>query len=91
VRRRLIRRGGCVTVLHGDQVLGGLLDHLRAVAATNDADVFAHVPDCLLAVEHDYMDERARLRGVEHQRAAAADNARVIEEFLIATGLSATA
>lgn len=44
-----------------------------------------------LAVEHDYMSERARVRGVEQQRAAAAGNARVIEEFLNATGLSATA
>lgn len=44
-----------------------------------------------LAVEHDYMDERAHLQGVKQQRATAADNARVIEEFLTATGLSATA
>lgn len=44
-----------------------------------------------LAVERDYMDERADVRGVEQQRAAAAENARVIEEFLTATGLSATA
>lgn len=42
-----------------------------------------------LAVEHDYMDERAHVRGVEQQRATAANNARVIEEFLTATGLSA--
>lgn len=44
-----------------------------------------------LAVEHDYMNERARVRGAEQQRAAAANNARVIEEFLTATGLSALA
>ncbi len=42
-----------------------------------------------LAVERDYMGERARGRGVEQQRATAVGNARVIEEFLTATGLSA--
>jgi hypothetical protein len=41
-----------------------------------------------LAVEHDYMNERARVPGVVQQRATAAHNARAIEEFLTATGLS---
>ena len=39
---------GRVAVLHRDQILRGLLDHLAAVATTDDRDVLAHVFDCLL-------------------------------------------
>jgi hypothetical protein len=53
--------------------------------------VFQTAMRARLTVERDYMSERARGRGVEQQRATAAANARVIEEFLTATGLSATA
>ncbi len=41
-----------------------------------------------LEVEHDYMNEYADVAGAKQQRDAAARNARVIEEFLTATGLS---
>lgn len=37
-----------MAVLHCDQILRGLLDHLAAVSATDDGDVFAHVLDGLL-------------------------------------------
>ncbi len=39
---------GRVAVLHRDQILRGLLDHLAAVATADDRDVLAHVPDRLL-------------------------------------------
>ena len=40
--------GRRVAVLHCDQILRGLLDHLAAVTATDDGDVFAHVLNGLL-------------------------------------------
>lgn len=44
-----------------------------------------------LEVEHDYMSEHAEVAGAKQQRHTAVHNARIIEEFLNATGLSAPA
>ncbi|HTC60563.1 MAG TPA: hypothetical protein VK691_10665 [Solirubrobacteraceae bacterium] len=41
-----------------------------------------------LEVEHDYMSEHADVEGVKRQRETATRNARVIEEFLNANGLT---
>ncbi len=53
--------------------------------------VIAQAMRTRLEVEHDYMNEHADVAGAKQQRHTAVHNARVIEEFLTATGLSATA
>ncbi len=68
-----------MAVLHRDQILCGLLDHLPAVATADDRDVLAHVFDRLLdGADMSVLDllalprigqcprDRHRLRGAEH-------------------------
>jgi hypothetical protein len=70
---------GRVAVLHRDQILRGLLDHLVAVATADDRNVLAHVFDRLLdGVGVSVLDllalprigqrpsDRHGLRGAEH-------------------------
>jgi hypothetical protein len=51
-------------------------------------DLIAKAMRTRLEVERDYMSEHAKVKGAEQQRETATRNARVIEEFLAANGLT---
>lgn len=75
-------------VLH---LLGwGEPDTQEAVSLDLDAhrDPVAKAMSTRLEVERDYMSEHADVKGAKRQRETATRNARVIEEFLNANGLS---
>jgi hypothetical protein len=86
--RPLARLDDYRAVLH---LLGwGEPDTPEAVSLDLDAhrDPVAKAMRTRLEVERDYMSEHAEVKGAKRQRETATRNARVIEEFLIANGLT---